>query len=102
MAKHPHRLLFINGKTWKCTLPGCSFFVHQGLAHLLLGKQAICWECGEQFTVDARSLEDEQPKCDMCRSVVPTPEALENFLNARRQSAPKAPVEPDIIEVDED
>lgn len=67
MAKHPHRLMLINKKTWKCTLEGCAFFVHTGLAHILEGKTAVCWECGENFTVDARSLRDEMPKCIDCR-----------------------------------
>jgi hypothetical protein len=67
MAKHPHRLILLNKKTWKCTLDGCNFFVHLGLAHVLLGKTAICWECSEQFTVDEYALRDDMPKCFDCR-----------------------------------
>jgi len=66
MAKHPHRLALVNKKTWKCTLPGCSFFVHSGLAHLLIGKTAQC-DCGELYNVDERSLQDEIPTCLDCR-----------------------------------
>ena len=67
MAKHPHRLLLQQQRTWKCTLPGCTFFVHVGLAHILIGKQAVCWECGETFTLDEEALKDEMPKCFDCR-----------------------------------
>lgn len=70
MAKHAHRIMLLNKKTWKCMLEGCNFFVHQGLAHLLLGKTGICWECGEQFMIDEYALKDEQPKCYDCRSDV--------------------------------
>jgi len=73
MAKHPHRLMLVNSKTWKCTLPGCSFFVHLGLQYVLEGKNAVCWECGEVFTVDARSLKDDMPKCVDCRLGTPSP-----------------------------
>ena len=66
MAKHPHRLILQQKKTWKCTLPGCTFFVHLGLAHILIGKSAVCWECGETFTLDESSLRDEMPKCVEC------------------------------------
>lgn len=67
MAKHPHRLILINKKTWKCVLDGCNFFVHLGLAHVLLGKSHSCWECGEVHTLDEYALKDEMPKCTECR-----------------------------------
>lgn len=68
MAKHAHRLMFVDKKMWRCTLPGCSFFVHQGLSYILPGKQAVCWECGETFTLDEYALRDDMPKCHECRS----------------------------------
>lgn len=68
MAKHPHRLMLNQKKTWRCTLPGCSYFIHVGLAHILPGKQSICWECGEEFTLDDASLQDDQPICANCRA----------------------------------
>ena len=66
MAKHAHRLMLNQKKTWRCTLPGCSYFIHIGLAHILPGKQSICWECGDEFTLDDRALRDDQPICDKC------------------------------------
>ena len=68
MAKHPHRLLLNQKKTWRCTLPNCSYFIHVGLAHILPGKQSICWECSEEFTLSEEALKDDQPVCDRCRS----------------------------------
>ena len=70
MAKHAHRFLLQQKKTWRCTLPGCGYFIHLGLAHILPGKQATCWDCGQEFTLDEEALTDEMPKCSMCRAGV--------------------------------
>jgi hypothetical protein len=67
MAKHPHKLILLQKKTWRCTLEGCSFFVHIGLAHVLVGKQAICWQCNDEFKIDYKSLNDEMPICYDCK-----------------------------------
>lgn len=66
MAKHPHRLMLNENKTWRCTLPNCRYFIHRGLAHVLPGQASICWECGEVFVLDERALQDDQPICDSC------------------------------------
>jgi hypothetical protein len=69
MAKHPHKLILINNKTWKCALEGCSFFVHLGLQHLLIGKHATCWDCEELFSVSEISLLEPKPRCNECRGI---------------------------------
>ena len=66
--KHPHRLMLEHKKTWRCTLPGCTFFVHLGLAHILPGKSGVCWNCGEIFTIDEVALRDDLPFCEDCRA----------------------------------
>ena len=71
MAKHTHKLILMNKKTWRCALPGCSYFLHTGLEHLLPGKPIKCWGCGDDFNVtesalgDARN-GDDMPKCANC------------------------------------
>lgn len=67
MAKHPHRLMLNQKKTWRCTIPGCTYFIHLGLAHTLPGRTALCWECNEEFTLDEDALKDDMPKCVECR-----------------------------------
>ena len=69
MAKHPHLLLLVNKKTWKCAFEGCAFFVHLGLEHLLIGKHATCWECKEMFPITQNSLSREKPICDDCNGM---------------------------------
>jgi hypothetical protein len=67
MAKHPHKLILQNKKTWRCTLQGCNFFVHLGLAHILVNKTGVCWECEDQFVIDEFALREEMPRCIDCR-----------------------------------
>jgi len=99
MAKHPHRLLLMNKKTWRCTLGDCTFFVHIGLAHVLPGKQSICWECGDQFTLSEAALKDEMPKCDSCRLGVPQ-QSIEEYTEARIAQAKKRLVQPQLDSVE--
>ena len=90
MAKHPHKLILLQKKTWRCTLEGCSFFVHIGLAHVLVGKQSICWQCNEEFKLDYKSLQDEMPICYDCKMGAKgglAIDARENFINARIELA---------------
>jgi hypothetical protein len=66
---HVHRFLRIPSKktnTWTCT--ECSWFVHEGLSHILLTKNAICWGCEEPFRISAESLKEDKPRCDECRT----------------------------------
>jgi hypothetical protein len=65
--KHPHKLIFIDRKTWKCT--ECSFFVHKGLTHILAGKEAKCWDCGDMFIIDTIALREDKPRCFDCRQM---------------------------------
>ena len=69
MAKHPHLLELVNHKTWRCTLEGCSFFVHIGLAYVLPGKSARCWKCNDVFVLTDEALKDHKPICDDCRLI---------------------------------
>lgn len=87
MAKHPHKLILIDKKTWRCTLPGCNFFVHLGLAHVLVGKVGICWKCNEQYIIDHVALESEMPECPSCRSGVLVSSDLNDFIELQLKKA---------------
>jgi hypothetical protein len=82
MAKHPHLLILLNKKTWKCMLEGCNFFVHLGLAHVLVGKSAICWNCEGRFTLNEAALKEDKPRCDECR-IGMSAEELERIIAAK-------------------
>lgn len=102
MAKHPHRLMLMDKKTWRCTLPGCSFFVHLGLAHVLIGKTAICWDCGEQFTFDVLNLKQEMPICDNCRLGIKGEKSLDEInaaIEEKMKQAKSFTIAPKGIEV---
>ena len=83
MAKHPHRLMLVEKRTWRCTLDGCNFFVHLGLAHVLVGKRAVCWECGEVFIVDEKSLKNEMPKCNTCMGGTIDTDDIDTYIAER-------------------
>ena len=76
MAKHTHKFIRVkNSKTgarmWKCALEGCSWFVHEGLAHLIPGKLGICWKCEEPFLIDEFIMREDKPMCPECRPFTP-------------------------------
>lgn len=86
MAKHPHRLMLNQKKTWRCTLPGCRYFIHLGLAHTLPGQISICWGCSAEFTLSEMALEDDQPMCDNCRMREkggPSADVLSNYIERK-------------------
>ena len=66
--KHAHKFLRVPAKktrTWTCT--ECSWFVHEGLAHVLIGKEGVCWGCEDVFTITEAALDEDKPRCDNCR-----------------------------------
>lgn len=103
MAKHPHKLILMDKKTWRCILPGCSFFVHLGLAHVLIGKLAICSKCGEQFTLNERALQDDMPQCNTCRIGVLDEMDIDTYMAEmkKRNQKPEEKDEIEVIEPDE-
>jgi hypothetical protein len=83
--KHIHQFLRVPAKkthTWTCTR--CSWFVHDGLAHILLTKDSICWGCEDIFRMSEAAMEEDKPRCDDCRgSGVASPEEIERILRER-------------------
>jgi len=67
MAKHAHRIMLHQHKTWRCMLPGCNYFVHRGLEFTIPGKMLNCWGCSDEFVATDESLLEEMPMCDMCK-----------------------------------
>lgn len=104
MPKHPHMIKLFDGRTWKCVLDGCAFFVHMGLTHVLIGKRAICYECREVFVIDENSINTAKMQgtvmCDECITNMiehpattpePTP-ALKQAATKKKVVDPYAPV----------
>ena len=87
--KHPHRLLLVDKKIWRCTLDGCTFFVHMGLVGVLPGKQTVCWECGDNFKLDVAALKEDMPRCSDCRMGVVAQQSIEEYTEARIAQAKK-------------
>jgi hypothetical protein len=63
--KHIHKYMRVKYGSkgyiiYKCTLPGCTHFVNE---RLILGRNAICWLCGNEFTI---RILHKKPHCDEC------------------------------------
>jgi len=56
------------GDVWACALSDCNHYMPQYMEAMVNGKASICWSCGEKFILDPISLQDEQPRCAMCKS----------------------------------
>jgi hypothetical protein len=103
MAKHPHKLMLIDNRTWRCMLEGCAFFVHLGLAHVIVGKRIVCWTCGDTFLVEKElSTLEFKPTCGLCHGGFEVPSAMEldAYIRDRiEQNKKKKQEEKDEIEV---
>ena len=68
IVKHVHKFIRVPAKktyTWTCTM--CPWFVHDGLSHIVLSKQGICWGCEEPFQMSEDAMKEDKPRCDECR-----------------------------------
>lgn len=94
MAKHPHKLLLIEGRTWRCVLDGCAFFVHLGLAHVITGKRIICWNCEDTFQVLSElSTKEPRPICPICKGEafhIPTQLDIDELIKQKIAARKKA------------
>lgn len=105
MAKHPHKLMLIDNRTWRCMLDGCAFFVHLGLAHVIVGKRIVCWKCEETFLVRAElSTREPRPECESCRAGIEIPDSmdLEAYIQKRIAQNKKKEDEIEVFEPDEE
>lgn len=67
MAKHLHKLKkhkYPNGTAvFFCTLPDCNYKVEAPLA---LGKEVLCNQCNEPFTMNEYTVRLTRPHCNNC------------------------------------
>jgi hypothetical protein len=67
VEKHIHKVKrqkFKSGnEMYFCTLPDCYFKVNPAL---YLGKESICWRCGNTFIMNEYSLRLAKPHCEKC------------------------------------
>lgn len=45
---------------YKCMLPSCPHFINESL---LLGRECICWRCGDEFIITKHY---KKPHCNSC------------------------------------
>lgn len=68
MEKHTHQYVRIKiGKNkrieFKCSVDGC---VHHIRPELAIGRNSICYRCGNTFVLDKANMQLARPHCDVC------------------------------------
>lgn len=63
--RHIHRYMRING-IWYCSFSDCTHYMPLNIANGVLGKQSICFQCGNQFVIDETTIKEDQPICLEC------------------------------------
>jgi hypothetical protein len=48
---------------WACVLPDCTHYIAEAF---VIGKKSICWRCGDEFVINARTKELYKPHCRDC------------------------------------
>ena len=68
--KHVHKYHKISG-IWHCALPDCSHFMPRNVpSEAMLGKNSICWNCGNEMILDEDLLKEDKPRCGNCSANV--------------------------------
>lgn len=63
--RHTHKYMKVK-QVWCCALPDCTHFMPRNMPMSVTGKASICWNCGEEFILDERSMKEERPICFEC------------------------------------
>lgn len=69
MAKHVHKYKKVKlgkGKdyvVYACALPDCTHYLP---SDLIVGKQSLCWRCGDKFIINERNRNLKKPHCRNC------------------------------------
>jgi len=63
--RHTHKYHNVNG-IWMCALANCTHFMPKNVADNVVGKNSICWDCGNEFILDDNNMKNEKPKCFNC------------------------------------
>lgn len=63
--RHTHKYHNVNG-VWMCALANCTHYMPKNVAANVEGKNSICWDCGNEFILDAINMQNEKPTCFSC------------------------------------
>lgn len=86
---HVHKYKYINlgtkekpRKVYACSLPDCTH--HMLSLSQVLGKESICWKCGDEMIMSADIIAKRKvkPKCYKCRSSSKNPPTEEKKKEA--------------------
>jgi hypothetical protein len=61
-----HRIATKFQKLWKCGFSDCSHFMPSHLTEVIVGRDSICWGCGETFRLTPELMMRDRPLCSYC------------------------------------
>lgn len=89
---HKYYRLKSNG-LWACGLSDCTHYMPDNVKDQVEGRKSICWNCGEEFKLDAQAMEKDRPNCQACdvtmRTGVPIEDIAAYIRNKEREAATK-------------
>lgn len=51
---------------WACGLGDCNHYMPPHLSNMVVGKDTLCWKCGEITSLDSRTMKMDKPLCVDC------------------------------------
>lgn len=85
-SKHTHKYFrskLMNQEIWACALD-CNHYMPNHMIHLMAGKSSICWECNDEFTLDALNMRKDKPVCASCdSSAITLSDVIERTISAK-------------------
>lgn len=80
---HVHKyekVLIGSQKLWTCSRgENCTHYLPKYLESRLIGKLSLCWNCGEEFTLDELNTSIARPVCNACNGRMDIVSILENL-----------------------
>lgn len=92
--RHKYYLGTLNSnRVWTCALPDCNHYMPTHMSSMVNGKNAYCWGCDAEITLNPQNMKDDHPKCVNCIAGIspeevvteslPMSEAMKSFLEGK-------------------
>lgn len=65
-----HKITLGFGQVWSCGIPECNHFMPRNMTNRVVGKASLCWNCGQQITLNNENMKLDRPLCADCNPTV--------------------------------
>jgi hypothetical protein len=90
--RHVHKYYRADDGLWYCALETCTHYMPLNVAHQIVNKMSVCWNCGETFALDILLMRERKPVCDDCSARTtggPTRNQIADWIEAKEREAQK-------------